>query len=341
MMMKLKLPIIISSILILISCEDLIVKPSGSDLNAEDFEAAWVRVNTVYPYLDLKEIDWDSIYHVYKPRAEQSKGDEFYEVLLDMMGELQDMHVHIKTEGGRLIQTWQAPRWLKDKDAFSPVIVRNYFDRELKVAGEGNIEYEILPGNIGYIFIASFNVQNMRDPFYEALDFVRNTDALILDSRHNNGGATQHAELVASRFITSQLDRPEYYQLGELVQLTPLEPEGSFQYVKPTAVLINGVCISAGDYFPELMKQISTVTVVGDTTAGASASSSAEAPAEYELPSGKKILVGTSDLRRYDGLPWEWIGIEPDILVEQTKEDLDRGRDKQLEFAISMLMKQL
>ena len=337
--MKLKLLIIISSTLIFISCEDLIVKPSTSNLNAEDFEAAWVRVNTVYPYLDLKEINWDSIYYVYKPRAEQSKGDEFYTVLLDMMGELQDMHVHIKTEGGQLIQTYQSPRWVKDKDAYDPVIVSNYFDKKLRVTGEGNIEYEILTGNIGYIYIGSFNVAYMQNPFYEALDFVKNTNALILDIRHNDGGAIQNAELVVSRFITSQLDRPEYYQLGEPIQLTPLEPEGSFQYVKPTVVLINGVCISAGDYFPEIMKQISTVTIVGDTTAGASASSSAEAPAEYVLPSGKKILVGTSDLRRYDGLPWEWIGIEPDILVEQTKKDLDNGRDKQLEFAIKLLGK--
>ena len=335
--METKLLIILCCAIILCSCENLIVKPAESNLNVEDFEAAWERVNAVYPYLDLKEINWDSIYYVYKPRAEQSEGDEFYKVLLDMMGELQDMHVHIKTEGGLLIQTYQSPRWVKDKDAYDPVIVSNYFDKELRVTGEGNIEYEILPGNIGYIFIGSFNVKYINIPFYEALGFVKNTDALILDTRHNNGGATQNAEIVVSRFITSQLDRPAYYQLGEPVQLTPLEPEGPFQYVKPTVVLINGVCISAGDYFPEMMKQISTVTIVGDTTAGASASSSAEAPAQYDLPSGKKILVGTSDLRRYDGLPWEWIGIEPDILVEQTKNDLDKGRDKQLEFAIDML----
>jgi len=247
------------------------------------------------------------------------------------------MHVHIKTEGGRLIQTYQAPRWKKDKYSYDPVVVRNYFDKELRITGEGNIEYEIIPGNIGYIYIGSFNVEYMINPFYKALNYVKNTNALILDIRHNNGGSFENVELVVSRFITSQLERPEYYQLGELIHLAPLEPQGSFQYVQPVVVLINGVCVSSGDYFPEIMKQISTVTIVGDTTAGASAGSSAEAPAEYILPSGKKILVGTTDLRRYDGLPWEWIGIAPDILVEQTKEDLASGRDKQLKFAINML----
>ena len=336
-MRELKLLIILSCAIILTSCEDLIVKPAELNLNVEDFEAAWERVNTVYPYLDLKKINWDSIYHVYRSRAEQSKGDEFYMVLIEMLGELKDMHVHIKTEGGLLIQTYQSPRWIKDKDAYDPVIVRNYFNKELRITGEGNIEYEILPGNIGYIFIGSFNVANMKYPFYEALDFVKNTNGLIMDIRHNNGGLFDNVELVVSRFITSPLEKPVYYQLGELIQLPPLEPQGSFQYVKPVVVLINGVCVSSGDYFPEMMKQISTVTVVGDTTAGASAGSSLEVPAEYKLPSGKRILVGTADFRRYDGLPWEWIGVAPDILVEQTKEDLASGRDKQLKFAIDML----
>jgi len=330
--------ITLSFLIILTSCENLIVKPAELNLNVEDFEAAWARVNNIYPYLELKKINWDSIYNVYKPRAEQSKGDEIYMVLIELLGELKDMHIHVKTEGGELIQTYQSPRWLRDKNAYDPVVVSNYFDKELRITGEGNIEYGILPGDIGYIYIGSFNVEHMQNPFNEALDFVKNTDALILDVRHNNGGLTQHAESVVSRYITTQLERPLYYQGGELIQPTPLEPAGSFQYIKPTVVLINGVCVSAGDYFPELMKQVSTVTVVGDTTAGASAASSIQLPAQYELPSGKKIVVGTSDLRRYDGRPWEWIGIEPDILVEQTKEDLDNGKDKQLEFAVNMLI---
>ena len=336
-MVKTKLLLLISLIILLIGCEDKIVKTENANLNVEDFDAAWQRVNTIYPYLELKKINWDSIYLVYKPRAEQAKGDEIYSVLIDMLGELKDMHVEVGTEGRQLIETYHAPRWLRDKYSYNPIVVRNYFNKELKVIGEGNIEYEIITGNIGYIYIGSFNVENLKDPFYKALNYVKDTKALILDIRHNNGGATQHVETIASRFITSSLEKPKSYLLGELIPSTPITPQGPFQYDKPVVVLINGVCVSAGDYFPEVMKQISTVTVVGDTTAGASAGATLQVPAQYELPSGKKIFVGTTDLRRYDGLPWEWIGVAPDILVEQTKEDLEDGKDKQLEFAIKML----
>ncbi len=303
----------------------------------EDFEASWKRVNTVYPYLEYKHINWDSLYTVYKPQAEQARGDEIYTVLVDMLSELKDMHVHVITEGGRSISTYLAPRWVKDKYAYSPIVVRNYFDKELKITGEGRIEYEIIPGNIGYIYMATFDEDYLINYFSVALDYVKNTKALILDIRHNNGGSYQSIEAVVSRFIISPLEKPEFYVLGELIPLPPFEPQGSFQYINPVVVLINGVSYSAADFFPEIMKQISTITVVGDTTGGGSSGSTSSAHAEYRLPSGKKIEVGTTDLRRYDGLPWEWLGVAPDIRVVQTEEDINQGRDKQLEYAIEML----
>jgi C-terminal processing protease CtpA/Prc len=336
-MIKKKLILIISSAIILSGCENVIVDPAESNLNVEDFEAAWERVNTVYPYLELKEINWDSIYLVYKPSAEEANGDEIYTVLIEMLGELKDMHVHVKTAGGRSISTYYAPRWIKDKYAFNPIVVRNYFDKELKITGEGTIEYEIIQGNIGYIYMGTFDEDYLTNFFSVALDYVRNTKALILDIRHNNGGSYQNLVAVVSRFVTSPLEKPEYYVLGELIPLPPFEPQGSFQYINPIIVLINGVCYSTGDIFPDIMKQISGVTVVGDTTSGGSSGSTYSALAEYELPSGKRIYVGTTDWRSYNGSPLEWVGVAPDILVQQTKEDIEKGIDKQLEYAIDML----
>lgn len=336
-MIKKKLILIISSAIILSGCENVIVDPADSNLNVEDFEAAWERVNTVYPYLELKGINWDSIYLVYKPSAEEANGDEIYTVLIEMLGELKDMHVHVKSAGNRSISTYCAPRWIKDKYAFNPIVVRNYFDKELKITGEGTIEYEIIQGNIGYIYMGTFDEDYLTNFFSEALDYVRNTKALILDIRHNNGGSYQNLVTVVSRFVTSPLEKPDYYVLGELIPLPPFEPQGSFQYINPIIVLINGVCYSTGDIFPDIMKQISGVTVVGDTTSGGSSGSTYSALAEYELPSGKRIYVGTTDWRGYDGLPLEWIGCPPDIRVEQTKEDIENGIDKQLEYAIDLL----
>jgi len=336
-MAKIKMAILISSVILLTGCGDLIVDQAGSNENLEDFQAAWERVDAVYPYLELKRINWDSLYTVYKSRAEQAHGDEIYTVLIEMLGELKDRHVHVKTDGGGYISTYDPPRWIKDKYAYNPAVVRNYFDQELKITGEGTIEYEIIPGNIGYVYLGTFDEDYLLNHFSEALDYVKNTDALIVDIRHNNGGSYQNLVAVVSRFVTSPLEKPEYYLLGELIPLEPFEPQGHFQYINRVVVLINGVCYSTGDIFPEIMKQIPNVTLVGDTTGGGSSGSTSSAPAEYELPSGKRIFVGTTDWRNYDGIPLEWIGCPPDIRVEQTEEDILNGRDKQLEFAIDML----
>ena len=112
-------------------------------------------------------------------------------------------------------------------------------------------------------------------------------------------------------------------------------PQGPFQYTNPVVVLINGSTFSAGEFTTEILKQLPQVTAVGDTTGGGSAGSGAEGL--YTLPSGKSIEIGFIDFRRYDGLPWEWLGVAPDIRVEQTEADILAGRDKQLEYAIDML----
>jgi len=324
-------------LLLLSSCEELIVSPEGPGLNMEDFEAAWARVDAVYPYLEYKGIDWDSIYLIYQPMAASARGDEIFPLLTDMLGELRDRHCYVKTEGGGYISTYSPPRWLRDRYAYHPLVVSSYFDEELIVADGGMISWGIMEGNIGYIYLGTFDGDHAALHFPEALSHVRHSGGLILDIRHNNGGSYQNLVAVVSRFISGPLEKPDFYVLGERIPLEPFVPEGEFQYLGPVVVLINGVCYSTGDIFPEVMKQVPTVTVVGDTTSGGSAGSTSAAPAEYSLPSGKRIFVGTTDWRRYDGQPYKWIGVSPDILVRQSAADLANGRDLQLEYAIQML----
>jgi len=115
----------------LFSCKDLVVTEPESNLNVQDFEAAWKRIRDVYPYLDFKKINWDSIYTIYRPRAEAAQGDEFYLVLRDLLAELKDGHVYYRTKGGGEVYPYYPPRHFKDRHAYSPFVVRKYFDREL------------------------------------------------------------------------------------------------------------------------------------------------------------------------------------------------------------------
>jgi hypothetical protein len=320
---------------LILSCKDLVVTEPDSNLNVKDFEAAWNRINDVYPYLEFKKINWDSIHTVYRPLAENAKGDEFYLVLRDLLTELKDGHVYYRTKGGGEVYPYYPQRHFKDRHAYSPFVVRKYFDKELILTKSKSVEYEILPGNIGYAFLSDFHDDYLINEFPVVLEYLKNTKGLILDIRQKRGGSYQNVEAVVTRFLTEPLERNDAYTYGEKWVLPPFQPQGPFQYTNPVVVLINGSTFSAGEFTAEILKQLPHVTAVGDTTGGGSVGGGDEGL--YFLPSGKSIDIGFIDIRRYDGLPWEWLGIAPDIRVEQTEADILAGRDKQLEYAIEML----
>jgi len=326
------------NLILFCGCEDIIVKPSDVNQNMEDFEATWNRVNNVYPFLELKNIDWDSIYNVYLPRVDAASGDEFYFVLGDLLTELRDGHVYYETPGGIEVYPFYPQRHFKDRHAYSPFVVRKYFDKELKVTASGSAEYQILPGNIGYVFLSDFHENYLFNEFQGIMEYLKNTKGLIIDIRQKRGGSTLNIDAVVSRFITSPLKWPKIYVLGELVDIAPIQPKNPI-YANPVVVLINGSTFSAGEITTEILKQLTNATAIGDTTGGGGGSGSdkGSAKSEFKLPSGIVINTVTGYFERYDGQLIEWNGVPPDILVQQTEEDIRNGRDKQLEFAIDML----
>jgi hypothetical protein len=315
-------------------CRDLIVNEPGHSDGMADFTTAWQDVKLVYPYFTYKKINWDSIRTVYLPRAAAARGDEIDGVLFDMLAELKDGHVSLQTQGGANVSTYHPPRVAKDRYSYDPRVIRKYFAQEPLLAGDRTIEYGIINGTVGYIYIATLSKDEpVTEGFDEALAYVKETKGLIIDVRHDGGGSDYNSVGIESRLISSPIDGLPYYASdGTLRQGGFIAPRGPFQYTKPVVLLINGVCFSSCEDFAEMMKHVPTVTAIGDTTAGASG-----APQLYTLPSGRKINVSTTFFPRYDGLPIEWNGVLPDILVPQTEADIKQGRDLQLEYAIRRL----
>ena len=329
-----KLIILLFLVEVLSGCSDMIVTEPNEANNIADFDAAWQTVKLVYPFFEFKKIDWDTIRTIYRPRAETARGDEINGVIIDMLKVLRDGHVGFQTQGGAYVSTYTPPRVDKDRYAYSPLVVRRYFDKELRVASGRQVEYEILSGNIGYIYVASLQYQlPVLNDFDEALMYVKGTKGLIIDVRGNGGGSDLNSQGIVGRLIASPIDNFPYPIPGAGLHEGPLiSPRGPFQYLAPVVMLINGTCFSSCEDFAEMMKHVPTVTAVGDTTAGASG-----APQLYTLPSGKEIRVSTIEILRYNGQPIEWNGVPPDIRVPQTQADIKQGKDRQLEYAIQLL----
>ncbi len=340
-MKKIKYCFVIVFSLAIYSCSDMLVTSPDSNRNIQDIEAAWQRINSVYPFLKLKKINWDSLHTVYISRAENAKGDEIYLVLRDLLYELKDGHVYYRTDGGGEVYPYYPARYFKDRFSYNPFIVRKYFDKELKLTDSKKVEYEIFQNNIGYIFLSDFGKDYLIKEFPAVMEYVNNTRGLIIDIRQKKGGLYENVQAVVSRFIVAPLPKPKFYILDKPVEQTPFQPiSSSLIYRNPVVVLINGSTFSAGELTTEILKQIPNVIAVGDTTGGGGAASSDNSPqtkGEYKLPSGKVICVGSGYFERYDGKTYEWIGVPPDIHIEQTEDDILAGRDKQLEYAINSL----
>jgi hypothetical protein len=331
-----------------LACSD----PSGVAIDGvADFETAWAAVDSVYPFFEYKGIDWAGVYAAYRPLAEQAD-DEIYVVLIEMLGELKDEHARFSPPTGIRIPlqegwfgssdgpSWRyiGPRSWRDMDVWRADLLLNYLDPDsIRVDEDSLIGYAIRADGIGYIRIAEFMPHEITRDFDTALDYLRNTRALIVDVRHNSGGNHDTIREFVGRFLIEPLAAIEVYVLGELYPWPPVQPRGPFQYTNPVVLLINGKSFSGAEAFAEMMKQVPHVTAVGDTTGGGSGAADDRAPGIFLLPSGTEIRIPTGEARRYDGLPWEWLGIPPDIRVEQTETDRANGRDKQLEYAIEFL----
>ena len=321
-------------------CENLIIKPSRSNLHVEDFEAIWHRVNDVYPFLDFKKINWDSIYSVYQPRVASAKGDNYYLLLNDMLAILKDGHLYYTLKGGSRIYPFYPKRYFRDRDTYNPFVVRKYFDKELRLTQSGSAEYEIMDGNIGYVFLSDFHEDYLANEFPGVMEYLRGTKGLIIDIRQRRGGSYENVLTVVRYFLSQPLDPPKLYMLGSLIDQSLIEPLPDFSYTNPVVVLINGSTFSAGELTTEILKQLPNVTAVGDTTGGGgvvSSGSQSGAEGEFVLPSGMIVYIGTGFFERYDGLPFEWSGIAPDIQVNQTQKDISDGIDRPLEYALDLL----
>ncbi len=325
------------AILVLQSCSEILVPDSDTNHNVDDFESAWSHINSIYPLFDFKKIDWDAIHTEYMLRAEQSVGDEFFVVLIDLVGELKDGHAKVLTAGGLSIRPYTPPRRLRDAEVFKPNVTRQYFNKPLLVVGNESIEYEFVADNVGYLRIATFgkDLQGNVNDIDIVIETFSEADGIIVDVRNNTGGGSAGFVPIIARLIESQVATTSGFSFMGTTDAGTISPLGRQQYTGPIVLLISGTTFSAAEVFAEIMQQLDYVTLVGDTTAGGGVSSNGDS--RHFLPSGKSISINYEAILRIDGEPLEWNGVPPDVRVVQTKADIAMKRDRQLEAAIEIL----
>jgi tricorn protease len=187
---------------------------------------------------------------------------------------------------------------------------------------------EISNGRVGYIHIQAMNQPSLRKFEKEIREF-RNKEALVIDQRWNGGGNIEQ-ELLA---ILVQREYQIWQPRGTESMGRPFAG-----FFGPKVVLQNWRSASNAEMFPAGFRALGLGKVVGTPTMGAVIGTGS-----YSLIDGSTVRTPGVGVYLADAkhTNMENYGVQPDMLVDNSPEDNLAGRDRQLEVAVSELMKQL
>ena len=235
---------------------------------------------------------------------------------------------------------------------FSLNLVENKFVPNFKTAGDGYFIYGKIGSSftgrdIGYIYIASFassNSGNGSDWAYDIDKILRelqDCDAIIIDLRNNGGGLKSTGWIIASTFVDREFTYfyqqektgPGHNDFGPKIPLIISPRKGVVNFTKKIALLTNRFSASGSEHFAQLCKNLSYSTQIGDTTFGCFG----DILKTGELPNGWTFRYPCRLTTTPEGYCPEGTGIIPDVLVENTKRDIDAGNDRVMQYAIQYL----
>jgi C-terminal processing protease CtpA/Prc len=173
-----------------------------------------------------------------------------------------------------------------------------------------------LEGNIGYLRIDGFMSPDVgAETAIAAMNFLANTDALIIDMRYStNGGDPSMSVLLSSYLFDKPVHLGDFYwregNRTEQIWTMPYVP-GKRYVGKDVYFLTSKDTISAGEGFVYELQNLKRATVIGETTAGA-----ANAGFEYRINEHFIIFVpmgrAVSPITKTN---WEGIGVKPNIVI--------------------------
>ena len=191
--------------------------------------------------------------------------------------------------------------------------------------------------NIGYLRLRSFNEKSgdeLIDKIREISRNKPNVTGYILDLRNNPGGLLSQAIKISDAFLDS----------GEIVSTKGRDPKDIKVYNskkgdeingKPLIVLINKGSASASEIVAGALKDHKRAIVIGEKSFGKGSVQSI-----MPLSNGGGLRLTTAKYYLPSGETIEEIGVQPDIKVEQQKDNFkinDPTNDNQLIYALKLL----
>ncbi len=214
--------------------------------------------------------------------------------------------------------------------------------------GPKPFEFRMLPGNIAYVALNSFQEQTTADEFIKHFAEFSASKALILDLRTNGGGnsnvgyrimaALAEGPFLGSRWATRDY-KPAFRSWGrpDRMYTEPATRESvdpDHHYAGKVVVLSSPRTFSAAEDFLVAFDQSGRGTIMGEPSGGSTGN-----PIFFGLPGGGGALVCSKHDTYADGKEFVGVGVQPRIVVHPTVADFRAGRDTVLERAIEEINK--
>ena len=163
------------------SCQKTLLEPVKENTPVNNFEEMWKGYGQWYGGFEVRDINWDSLYRVYRPQVNNSMSNaQLYTVLCKLITPLNDIHAFLQPTSNGLprYESNEFFRTHKVQQDFSINVVRDHYLPSMVIVDE-HLHYGILNGNIGYIHFGEFGMP---------LSFYRQKMEGILNELKNDDG---------------------------------------------------------------------------------------------------------------------------------------------------------
>ncbi len=212
--------------------------------------------------------------------------------------------------------------------------------------GTDLMTFTMLPGDVAYVKLNSFNDTKAADMFEAAFPEIAKAKALVIDVRENGGGNSDVgyrvlACLTDREFLGSKWETRDYKPTlrawGQRETrfhgpASKMPPNGKLIFTKPVVVLTSPRTYSAAEDFTVAFRGMKRGKIIGEATGGSTGQ-----PLTFPLPGGGMARVCTKHDSFADGTEFVGTGVVPDVAISPTVGDLRAGRDTVLQAALREL----
>lgn len=314
--------------------------PAASAL--ELFDSLWGEFDRNYSFFEVKSIDWNDSRTRFRSRlTPASSEDELFNVLSEMLLELEDPHVRLETPIGNSSYTGWFDQFPTNFD--ESIVMTTYLGQSAMLSPQTNMLFGKVDPDIGYLRVHSLGGTGYGSDVDYVLGQLSEVRGLVVDLRSNGGGNDQNGEAIAGRFTDAMYlyrrnrfrDGPRHGDLGPYID-SHVSPVGAESFLGPVAILTNRGTISSAESLVLAFAALPNTVSFGDFTGGGSAN-----PAQKRLANDWLYTVSRWIEYRPDGTTFEGVGIGPDVRVDMTISDIAVSRDTILDTAIADLFDRL